>query len=188
MDIPAETPADTRLVEARKRHYVFAVVVALLGGALGIVGAIVQEFQAGGLLLLPFIGAPLIEEAVKPVGVYVALIRWPQALRSRLFTALLAAGAGLVFGIIESIVYVNIYVKDPSDAFVTFRFTVTPALHLIASFIVGLGITYKVIDWAQGRSPLPKSSRNCYIAAVALHGLYNTVVVALTLSGVLDLD
>ncbi|MGH8631010.1 MAG: PrsW family glutamic-type intramembrane protease [Burkholderiales bacterium] len=175
--------------KARAYQYVLVTLLALFGGVLGIIGAAVQELQATPLfILLLFIGAPIIEEALKPSGVYIALIRWPQALRSQLFTAVLTALSGLVFGIIESIVYVTVYVDDPSEAFVAYRFSVTLVLHAGASFLVGLGINYRVIDWAQGRAPLAKSSRNYYIAACVLHGAYNTIAFALAIAGVLDFD
>jgi len=163
--------------------------MAVIGGALGIVGAIAQEIQSTTTyLLLPFIGAPIIEEALKPSGLYVSLLWWPRALRSQLFTAILCSISGLVFGLIESFVYVTLYVEDPSDGFILYRFTVTLALHAIASFVVGLGINHRILDWAAGRSKLPKSSRNFYIAGVLIHAIYNTTAVILSIAGVLEFD
>ncbi len=169
-------------------RHLLAVCIALLGGALGIAGAFVQEFRTGGFLLLPFLGAPIIEEGVKPAGIYIMLIRWPHFLRGQLHTALLTAISGLSFGVIEAVTYVTLYVSDPSDLFVAYRFTLPLVLHTTSSFIVGLGLNQRLLDWAQGRAPLPKASRNLFIAAASLHGLYNTVAMALWLSGVLDLD
>ena len=82
------------VVARRLRYDLLALFLAIVGGGLGIVGAFVQEFQAG---LLIFIGAPMIEEALKPAGIYILLIRWPQALRGRLYTAVLAGISGLSF-------------------------------------------------------------------------------------------
>ena len=163
-----------------------AVAVALLGGVLGILGALVQEFRAGGFLLLPFLGAPIIEELVKPSGVYLLLARWPRLLRGQLHTALLAAAAGLSFGVIEAVVYVTLYVPDPPSWFVTYRFTVPLFLHATASFIVGLGINQGLLGWASGGSPLPKASRNFYLAGIGLHAVFNTTVMALAIAGVFD--
>lgn len=166
--------------------HILAVSLAVAGGALGIIGAFVQEIRAGGFLLLPFIGAPVIEEALKPAGVYILLARWPHLLRGRLYTATLCALAGLAFGVVESLIYVNVYVGDPSGAFVLYRFTVTLAVHAVASFIVGLGIDTGLREWAAGRSPLPKRTRNFYIAGAALHAIYNTVAFSLEIAGVVD--
>jgi RsiW-degrading membrane proteinase PrsW (M82 family) len=160
--------------------------LAVAGGVLGILGAVITEIGSGGWLLLVFIGAPVIEEMFKPIGVFLGQVWLSQALRSRLYVALLCAVSGLVFGLIESWVYVNVYVDDPSEGYQTFRYTVPVALHATASFIVGLGLTYAVVDWVNGRGKLPMSSRNFYLGGVALHAVYNTGAVILELTDVVD--
>ena len=124
MDSGIEVPPDIAR-PARSYQFVFAVVLAALGGLLGIIGALIQEGRTANFLLLPFVAAPIIEEAMKPIGVWIALIRWPQLFRSQLFTALLSALGGLVFGIIESLVYVTVYVSHPPHWFVVYRFSAT---------------------------------------------------------------
>ena len=181
---PARSPSSRLSL----RHDLLAFSLALLGGALGIVGAFVQELRSGGLLLLPFVGAPIIEELLKPAGVYVLLVRWPYTLRGRLYTASLAAISGLSFGIIEAVVYVTVYVSDAPASFVLYRFTLPLLLHTTTSFIFGLGINQRVLDWASRGLPLPKASRNLFIVAVALHALFNTVATVLWLSGILNVD
>ena len=166
--------------------HLLAVAVALLGGGFGILGAFVQEVQTGGLLLLPFLGAPIIEELVKPCGVYLLLARWPRLLRGRLHTASLAALGGLSFGLVEAVVYLEVYVSDPPDWFVTYRLTLPLILHTTASFIVGLGINRGLLDWAGRGAPLPKATRNFYLAGIGLHAAFNTTVTALLLAGVFD--
>lgn len=170
------------------RLRVLAVALALFGGLLGIAGAFFQELVAGGGIGVIFIGAPLIEEALKPAGVYLLLLRWPQALAGRLHTALLTALSGLSFGLVESLVYVSVYFPDQGEDFVVFRFTVPVFMHALASFIVGLGLSRAVIDWAAGRAPMPKRARNFYLAGVGLHSVYNTGAVVLALTGVLSFE
>ena len=191
----ASEPLDTEISEASTAPrpsgvggHLLAISLALVGGVLGIAGAFVQELRAGGLLLLPFLGAPIIEEGVKPIGVYILLMRWPHLLRGQLYTAALAGLAGLVFGVLESLVYVKLYVPDPSDAFVTYRFTVPLAVHALASFTVGLGVNQGVLAWARGETALPKASRNLFIAAVTLHAVFNITGFVLVVTGVVDLD
>ncbi len=166
----------------------FAIALAVLGGVFGILGAFIQEARAGGFVLIIFLGAPIIEEALKPSGVYLLLLRWPRVLLGRFHTGFLAMLGGLSFGAIESLVYVTIYVDDPPDWFVLYRFTVTLALHGVASFIVGLGLDRGVLDWAAGRAPLPKFTRNAYIAAIGLHAVYNTTAFALGIAGFFDVE
>ena len=195
MEPPAAEPApsaestQSSPSRAPAYQYVLAVLVALVGGLLGIIGAIFQEAQTTlTYVLLPFIGAPIIEEALKPSGIYLALLWWPRALRSQLFTAVLCALSGLVFGIIESLVYVTLYVDNPSDEFIVFRFSVPLGLHAACSYLVGLGLNQQVIDWAAGREKLPRASRNFYIAAVVIHGTYNLTAVILSITGVIDFN
>ena len=168
--------------------HVFAILLALAGGLLGIIAAFFQELAGGGGLLLPFVGAPIIEEALKPTGIYLLLLRWPRALRGRVHTAVLAALAGLSFAVVESLIYVTLYFPEGSDDFVLFRFTVPLALHVSASFLVGLGLDRGALDWAAGRARFPKRTRNFYVAGVLVHAVYNTLAVILTLTGVLDID
>ena len=164
----------------------WALSLALIGGVLGVFGAVVQEVQAAIPVLITVLGAPIIEELLKPSGIYILLVRWPRALRGRLHTASLTALSGLVFGYIESLVYITLYFPDGSDEFVIFRLTVTPALHMVASFLVGMGLSTALIDWANGRGPLPKSSRKFFIAGIGLHACYNTLALVLSLSGLVD--
>ncbi|MEX0682705.1 MAG: PrsW family glutamic-type intramembrane protease [Dehalococcoidia bacterium] len=160
--------------------------MAISFGGLGILGAIITELGSGGYLLVIFIGAPVIEEIFKPLGVYLGQVWFPQALRSRLYTAFLSALGGITFGLIESWIYVNIYVDNPSEHYEQFRYTVPVALHATASFIVGLGITRAVVEWVNGRGRLPRSTRRFYVGGVVLHSFYNTGAVLLSVFGVLD--
>jgi RsiW-degrading membrane proteinase PrsW (M82 family) len=166
--------------------HVKVILLSLVGGFLGILGSFVGELQAGGFLLVVFIGAPVIEEALKPIGVFLSLVRWPRAMTSRLYRALLCAGAGAVFGLIESAVYVFVYAPDHPDWYPAFRFTIPVFLHALASFVVGLGLDHRVVDWVNHGSRLPRRARNFYFAGVTMHATYNTLAVVLTFAGVFD--
>lgn len=169
---------------------VVIVLIAILGGVLGILGSLVSEIQrGGGFAVLPIIiGAPMIEEAMKPAGVYIALLKWPYALRNVAHVAILCALGGLVFGLIESWVYVNVYVDDPTDSFIRFRYTVPVAMHVVCSFVYGFGVNRSIIDWANGRGRFAGSTRRAYISAVVIHGTYNLMAIVLAVVGVLDFD
>ncbi|HWC30324.1 MAG TPA: PrsW family glutamic-type intramembrane protease, partial [Dehalococcoidia bacterium] len=140
----------------------FAVIVTVLGCIIAIPGVVFQELQAGGFG--PIFAAPIIEEAMKPAGIYILMLRWPKALLGRAHTAFLAGVAGLTFGLIESLVYVTLYFPDEGSDFVLFRFTVPLLMHVTASTIVGWGLSRTVIDWAAGRAAFPKTTRNFYFA------------------------
>jgi hypothetical protein len=61
-------------------------------------------------------------------------------------------------------------------------------MHVIASFIVGLGLNRAVIDWASKGGRFPKRTRNFYLAGMALHMVYNIAAVALSVAGVLEFE
>ena len=178
------------IAEPRPRNsdHLIALAFALMGGVIGIFGAAFEELRSGLGILTPFIIAPIVEEALKPIGIYLLLYRSAHILRGRLYTAGLAAISGLCFGVIESIVYVTVYAPDASQLFFIYRFSVTLVLHMTGSFLVGLGITRALLDWANGNGRFPKPTRNFYLAAVLIHAAYNTTVIALELSGVLDFE
>lgn len=190
---PAATPPSPAVTDRRQftpfervALELWALALALFGGLFAIIGAFFQELQSGIGILLVVLAAPVIEEALKPGGIYLLLLFWPYALRGRLHTALLCAISGAVFGVVESLIYVEVYYPDGSNAFVLFRFTVTPVMHALASFIVGYGLTREIVDWANGKASLPAFTRNCFLAGIGLHALYNTAAVVLGLLGVLD--
>ena len=169
------------------RHVCLAVALTSAGGVLAILGAFLEEIRSGGVLVL-FFGAPMIEEAMKPAGVYLTLLRSPYLQWRQSQIVALCALAGLVFGLIEGGVYVLLYVPDAGFGFVLYRFTVTPVLHVLCSGIVGLGLTRGLIDWAAGRGKLQRSFRNSYLLAAGLHAAYNTSVFALAVTGVFEFE
>lgn len=151
----------------------FAVLLAVSGGLFGIVGAAQAELPS--LLLAPYVWAPVAEEVLKPVGVYIMLIKWPRALKNQVYTATLCAISGVAFGLVESTVYMFLYFPDHSQAQFLFRFTVPVALHTVASFIFGLGINQQLLAPLTGRGGFRRSNWAYFLAAVVLHSSYNFV-------------
>jgi len=112
---------------------VFAFLIAAGGGVLGVLGAIIQELSQG-FLLVAFVAAPMIEEVMKPSGVYLLLARWPKVLTSRIYTALLAAVGGLSFAVIENIIYLQFYFPEHTQTLVVFRYSACLTMHVVCSF------------------------------------------------------
>ena len=174
-----EGPSPARRITFR--YQLLAISLAVAGGFLGVGGALFEELRAGGL---GFIAAAPIEEALKPAGIYILLVRWPFVLRDRRYTAVLSGLSGLTFGIIEACVYVFIYFPEGSEAFVLYRFTLPLLMHTLGSGIVGWGLDRRLIEWANGTTAFPRRTRNLFIAAMALHGAFNLTAVVLTVTGV----
>ena len=180
----ATAPPATQVSSLRRvalRYQLVAVSLAVAGGFLGVGGAIFEELRAGGL---GFIAAAPIEEALKPAGIYILLVRWPFVLQDRRYTAVLSALSGLTFGIIEACVYVFIYFPEGSGTFVLYRFTLPLLMHTVGSGIVGWGLDHRLIDWANGTTSFPRRTRNLFLVAMTLHGAFNLTAVVLTVTGV----
>lgn len=163
-------------MNARWRY--LAPLVAVAGGIAGLVGSAVQELLHGGLLG-PFVAGPMIEEALKPSGLYFLLVKRPLVLSSRPYTAGLAALAGLTFGVVENFIYLYLYFPEHSRLLELIRWTAGLALHTSASFIVGLGINQNLIAAARGEIPLFSANKRYFVIPMAIHSAYNIAAVVL---------
>lgn len=170
------TDLETEAVPAR--WHVLAPLIALIGGVFGILGAAYNELLHGSLLVA-FVGAPMIEEALKPSGVYLLLGKWPKALRSQIYTALLAALGGVAFALIENVVYLNIYFPEHGTALVFWRYTVGIGFHTLCSFIFGFGINRDLLASIKGERKFLSSGKRFFLTAIILHSAYNVSAVFL---------
>jgi len=154
---------------------ILAPLLALSGGVFGILGAFITEATHSSLLGA-FVAAPIIEETLKPSGLYLILAKWPRALRKPIYTAMLAALGGIAFAIIENLVYLNIYIPEPSTEIIIFRYTACVGIHALCSFIFGLGINLKLLDSIRGHIRFLSCGKRYFFSAMILHGLYNITV------------
>jgi RsiW-degrading membrane proteinase PrsW (M82 family) len=162
------------------KWYILAPLLALAGGVFGIFGAFFTELFHGSLLGAYF-GAPIIEESLKPSGLYFMLAKWPRVLRNQFYTAGLAALAGIAFALIENLVYLHIYVKAPSHQLILFRYTACVGIHALCSFIFGLGIYRKLLASIRGEINFLSSGKRYFFTAMALHSLFNITVTVIQL-------
>lgn len=160
------------------RWFLLAPSIAMAGGIFAVVGAIVEELLYMSLVA-PFIAAPIIEEALKPSGVYLLMAKWPHALRSQVYTAFLASLGGLVFAVIENILYLKVYIDEPTTDIILIRWIAGTTLHMSCSFIVGLGINERLLASVKGEIPLLSGNKKFFIIPMVIHGLYNTMAVIL---------
>ncbi len=168
MDLDSENAASA----APLKWYILGPVVAVVGMVFALPAMALQE-MGYGWYIGPFIAAPVIEEAAKPAGVYWLLAKKPQALPSQQYTAFLAALAGLSFGIIENLLYLEVYIPDHSTELAIWRWTVCIGVHTVCSFIVGWGINQNLVAWVRGEVTLMEGSRKFFLTAMAIHAAYN---------------
>lgn len=154
----------------------FAFTIAATGGVLGVLGAIIQELSQASLLAV-FVAVPMIEEVMKPCGVYLLLVRWPEVLTSRIFTALLAAVGGLSFAVVENIIYLQVYFPEHTQTLVMFRYSACLTMHVVCSFILGFGINQKLLASVRGEVPLLKGNKKFFFIPMIIHSLFNIAAV-----------
>jgi hypothetical protein len=165
-----------RHLSSEVKTWVLAPFIAIAGGILGILGAVIREILYFSYILL-FVAAPMIEEALKPTGLYLVLVLWPGVLGGRrVYTALLSGLAGLTFAFIENIFYLNIYFPEHTVELVFFRYTAGVGIHVACSFILGFGINEKLLSSIKGEIPLLQGNKKFFFIPMILHSLYNIIV------------
>jgi hypothetical protein len=162
--------------------------VAVLAGPWGVLGALADGLgsaQAGwsGMLALVLVG-PAVEEVMKVALLAYIVERRPYLLKSGVQVLLCALAGGAAFAAIENLLYLHVYIDRPSPAIVLWRWTACVALHAGCSVIAGMGLLrvwHRI--WAQGERPDLLGAYPFTVAAIAVHGAYNGVMLLLEARG-----
>ena len=167
--------------------------LAILGGAIGILAAVVEEFRLGtltGQALVMVLAAPAVEEICKPIGLVFIIDKRPHWLRGRLQIVIMAVLGAAAFATIENALYVYLYHRNAGPGFILWRYVVCTGMHLTASCIFGLGLAKA---WTKARQRNIEETGgfdidDCfryYVAAVVIHGAYNGAVLLLESTGII---
>ncbi len=147
----------------------FAVVGTLLTGN-------VQGLSMG--ILATVLAAPLVEELLKMSGAAIIIERRIFLFRSPAQIMLTTASAGALFAVIENLLYLNLYIPDPSPAIIAWRWSVCVALHVCCASISGVGLVRVWREaWAEQRRPNIQRATPFFITAIVIHALYNLAAV-----------
>lgn len=165
------------------KSLLITLLATLCGGVLGVVGA----FWGGGggwdQFFAVAVWGPAVEEAMKIAFIAVIIERWPYLFKSPAQIMVAALGSGLMFAVIENFIYLYVYVPNPPDWLVLWRWTVCVALHTGCTAIAGVGA---VIVWRRTigqlrRFAVPIDLRFLF-TAILIHGAYNGGMTLLELS------
>lgn len=159
--------------------------LALLAGPWAVVsafiGALTGEAALGagggaGLLAVAVV-APVTEEVLKIALATMALEKRAYWFVSRWQFPLLGAASGLLFAAIENLLYIHVYVQNPTPGFVRWRWTVCVALHVGCSALAAWGLARA---WRRsmdsGTRPDLSLGVPTLVGAMVVHGVYNLVV------------
>ena len=165
------------------KSWLFTLLAATAAGPFAVFGAVWGSGQSiGGYFTLVVFG-PLVEETMK-IGVMVMAVELaPYLIRSRLQILLTVGASGLVFAAIENVMYLSVYIEDPSETIIVWRWTVCVALHTGCSLIAGIGV---MRIWAAvmrtGRRADVSLGTAYLVLATVIHGAYNAAMVALEMT------
>ncbi len=153
-------------------------VLAVIAGPLAIVAALWGSGQtAWGVLALVVLG-PTVEEVVKVMAPLVAVEKRPFLFRSAAQIIVCAMTSGLAFAVIENLLYLHVYVADPSPQLVAWRWTVCVALHVGCSTVAGMAVARIWRDaWRRLAPPRIEAGFPILAAAIAIHGSYNLLAI-----------
>jgi len=169
-------------------RWIAAGLAAVVAGPFAILGALLG---AGGtasfaFLLVAIAFGPLAEEVLKASGALYLAEQRPWLVPAGWVLPLVTLVAGLVFASIENLVYLNIYISDPTQEIIRWRWIAGPLLHGTTSFIAGLGVRRMwIITNREHHVPRMRHAAPYLIAAVVVHGLYNLTVTLLEISDVI---
>lgn len=180
----AATPYETSLL--------VTAALIVLAGPWGVIGALWEGMAGGGLgagLAAVVIFGPVSEEIMK-----IALALWVVEKRPYLFKSIwqilvAAAAGGLMFGVIENLMYLNVYIPEATPKLAKFRWTVCTGLHVNCSFVAGVGLA-RIWDHAMRNRTAPQIGKGMPWFATAMlgHGLYNLAATIAEATGWLELE
>lgn len=156
--------------------------VVLLAGPMAVLTALISGGSS-----VPFLAAilwaPVTEETAKILLPFWVLERKPHVFRSATQLVLCGVASGLAFAVIENLIYLNIYIPQPTEALVAYRWTVCVVLHGGCSLIASLGLVHvyqrMLVD---GKRASLTAGLPFLIVAMVVHGFYNAMVSLLELS------
>ncbi|MCC5874959.1 MAG: PrsW family intramembrane metalloprotease [Candidatus Sumerlaeia bacterium] len=152
--------------------------VALAAAPFAVIGAFYYGHATAFAVVAAVFFAPLLEEVLK-----VTVCAWVVEARPWLFKhgsqiILCGLAAGFFFGVIENLLYLNVYIPNPSTELIIWRWTVCTALHMTCSCLAAIGL-YKV--WKKSvrtgtRVPLTAAAP-WMLVAIILHAAYNALAI-----------
>ena len=191
-DLAGEVPSDAltyagwiekRMAETSVGYsWTIAAVIAIAAGPWAIFGALTGGGQTAFSIAMITIFGPVMEEMTKVAAALWVVEKRPFLFRSRLQIALCVLAGALVFAAVENVLYLKVYVREPSELLIRWRWTVCVALHMGCSFVAGLGLMRIWHSTIENRTRPKLTSGAAYmVTAIVIHGVYNGFAVLLSM-------
>ena len=162
--------------------------VACVAGPFAIIAALMNSVTMGtaffGVLNMVAFG-PMVEEILKVAVVYYIVEKKPYLFHNFFQIIVACFAGGLLFAAIENLVYLNIYIENPTEKIIHWRWTICTLLHVSCSVIASIGLVRMWLDILQRKArPRLQMAYPFLITAVIIHGCYNTLAMLMQFSGV----
>jgi RsiW-degrading membrane proteinase PrsW (M82 family) len=157
--------------------------LAIAAGPLAVVGT----FWGGGTswqsILALVVFGPAVEEVMKSAAILHVVEKWPYLFRCKVQIVLGTVMSGVVFAAIENVLYLYVYVSEPTPGLTLWRWTVCVALHAGCCAVTSLGLArvWHTTHTTRTR-PVTTIGYPFLITAVIIHGAYNAGAVLLSMT------
>lgn len=168
---------------SRETSWLITILTAIIGGPLAILGTLIEGATQSGLLTIITIG-PTIEEIMK-----VALPLWivekrPWLFRSSTQILFCCFASGLAFAAVENVIYLQVYIPNPSVSLAQWRWTICVLLHSSCSLLAGVGVMRMWKSFQQEKTvPQISLAGTALLSAIILHGSYNAIATMIETAG-----
>lgn len=160
------------------KSWCITLAIVILGGPLGILGALTTSAELGAASgpqwVMMALVAPVTEEITKIAAALWVVEKRPFWFKSMWQILLAALAGGALFGVIENLIYLHIYIPDAPASLARWRWTVCVGLHMTCSFVAGVGLV-RIWDNAlrEQHPPILGLGMPWFVIAMAGHGIYN---------------
>jgi RsiW-degrading membrane proteinase PrsW (M82 family) len=166
------------------RSWGVVALVALAAGPWAVLGALYSGGQSWSGVLATVVFAPVVEEMLKVALAMYLVEKRPYVFRSAGQIVVCGLAGGAAFGVIENLMYLHVYVPDPTPGLVAWRWTVCTGLHVMCSAVTAVGLARVWRRTERERvSPDLSLAAPWVTAAMVLHGAYNGFAVGLEIWG-----
>ena len=159
-----------------------AAIVAMAAGPWALIGALGWGGQSvSGIVMITVFG-PVMEELMKVSAALWVVEKRPFLFRSRVQIGVCVLAGAFVFAAVENVLYLNVYMPEPSELLIRWRWTICVALHMGCSLIAGLGLMSIWRPTIENRTrPQMASGAPYMVTAIIIHGVYNGLTVLLSM-------
>jgi len=162
------------------RTWVVTFALAFSAGPWALLGAFYGGGQTIYGVLAAVVFAPVVEETMKVAAALYVVEKRPFLFRYPEQIPICALSAAITFSFFENLLYLHVYIPNPSPGLVYWRWSVCTAMHLGCSVIAGLGLLRVWRDvWERRARPRLSLGFPYLLTAVLVHGIYNAFAVGL---------